>query len=163
MILSRNDVIRYRPLLAVLKDVPQGDLTRIYGHLHAERLQEQWATRYGLKRSTGRVCLRRLRGKPSESLPFRPPGADHDSLWLLNGKPTVYVTQPYHVDIFALVDFCRAEGFTCDVDLWPAWHFPHRVFHVEITTPEGREALTKAWMQRKQAPASDEFLKQLGK
>lgn len=72
---------------------------------------------------------------------WRPPNCDHPSLWLLEGKPIVYVTQPYHFDLQRLAEFCREHDFVGTVDLWPAWHYPHRVFHIEITTKRGREAL----------------------
>lgn len=140
-ILGRDSIQKYRDVIEALRDVPPDELNRIYGHLHAETHQRWWVERYHLKQSKGTPCLHRLRGGKRQILAFRPPGCDHPSLWLLEGKPIVYVTQPYSIDVMALAEFCCKHGFVCRVDLWPAWHFPHRVFHIEITTEEGRAAL----------------------
>lgn len=104
-----------------------------------DRRRQEWIERTGLKEtSSSHKCARRLllasprcRGEC-----LRPPGADHDSLWLLGGKPTLYVTQPYDLEVHKLVAWCEAHGLLARVDLWPAWHFPGRVFHVGIATAE---------------------------
>jgi hypothetical protein len=65
-----------------------------------------------------------------------PPGVDHPSLWIRDGKPAVFVFQPYGVqDVAALGAFCAARSLECSIDTWPAWHNPGRVVFVEIHRP----------------------------
>lgn len=47
MILSREDVVKYRSVIDTVRDVPPDILNRIYGHLHADTCQQLWAKRYG--------------------------------------------------------------------------------------------------------------------
>ena len=109
----------------------------IYREVAAGKTREQWTKRYGLRPTTGARSVDRLPGKRSGEL--RVPGEDHSSLWLHEGKPAVYVTQPYGLSwdtLRAVVGFCEANGLRADVGAAPAWHFPGAVLHVEITTPD---------------------------
>jgi hypothetical protein len=123
-------------------------VSRVYASaVHAASCQE-WAQGLGLRRSTGHPCLGRLRdGRCTEQyayqygqstkhrIPCRIPGADHDSLWLKNGKPVLYVTQPYHwtwETMQEAVAFGQFWGLAIDVEPWPSWHFPGRVLTILV-------------------------------
>ena len=85
--------------------------------------------------------IERLIGKHSKSLLESPspavlPGDDHPSLWLKNGKPHVYISQPYELsieDLKELVEFCERHSLNLHVSTWPAWHFPGSVLNVKVT------------------------------
>jgi hypothetical protein len=84
----------------------------------------------------------RLLGKRTTGMQL--PDADHRSLWVHEGKPAVYVSQPYALTMTKLrrlVRFCDEHGLTALVDSWPAWHFPGRVLHVAVMTAEMGEKL----------------------
>lgn len=114
---------------------------RAYAEATWEEHQKQYAKKYGLKLSNGRICLARLLGKKCDyhsdhsGIPCRPPGADHDSLWLKDGKPYVYVSQPYGLsarEMRELVSMCDRHGLEAYASAWPSWHFPGAVLTVEI-------------------------------
>lgn len=68
-----------------------------------------------------------------------PAANDHVSLWLRNGKPHVYVSQPYGLtlsDMRALVQFCDAHGLDAAVSA-RSWRFPGSTLLIEITHEEG--------------------------
>lgn len=93
-----------------------------------------WALRNNVQISTGTRCpcrlTRRTCGYRMDEC-CRPPGDDHGSLWNKNGKPWVYVFQPYGIDAAALGTWCDAHGLTAFIDVKPAWH-GHGVLHVEL-------------------------------
>ena len=106
-----------------------------------KQLEENWATAYGVKRSRrASFCAHTLLGKkrcPDLYDTCRVPGGDHLSLWNLNGKPAIIVSQPYDkVDTVALGVWSNHWGLVAHVYMDPAWHFPGRVLQVEIMTPE---------------------------
>lgn len=115
---------------------------RAYAEATWERKREGWAAKHGLQQTRGRVCLARLLGKRCggfgrdvKGIPCQPPGADHCSLWLKEGHPEVFVSQPYGLSLKTmreLVALCDCTGLDVLVDTWPAWHFPGRVLMVEI-------------------------------
>ena len=102
-----------------------------------------WASKYGLKQARGPVCAARLLGKKCSGAAVyregkclcRPPGSDHETLWCHEGKPVVYVFQPYGLSgsqMDELSSYCQKWGFQMTVDTWPAWHYPGRILFVEI-------------------------------
>lgn len=106
--------------------------------------EEAWAARYRLKKSGGHPCIARLLGKRCwygghgsyDSPPCSPPGADHASLWIRDGKPIAYVFQPYGLTndtLHELLAFCDRWGLDVNIDTWPAGHFPGAVLWVELT------------------------------
>jgi hypothetical protein len=119
---------------------------RAYAEVTWEAYQKQYAEKFGLKLSSGRTCLARLLGKRCNpdsdrcGIPCHPPGVDHASLWLKDGKPYSYVYQPYGLSMQALrelVAMCERYGLECSIDTWPSWHFPGAVLTVEIKRKEG--------------------------
>ena len=89
-------------------------------------------------------CVGRLVGRRHRP-PFyvcdhcNPPGTDHPWLFLRNGKPTLFVSQPYTLswdEMQRLVDWCRERGLRADVSADESWHFPGRTLAVRIARPE---------------------------
>jgi hypothetical protein len=156
MFLSRE--ILKRPEIqaakAALENVSEGAAIRLLAMQHAEDRQKAWAKRYGLKRSTVRdPCPFRILRVRHPERPFcnsacAGPQADHLSMWNFAGKPAVVVSQPYGLNVVELVAWAQRHGFHVQVQAWPAWHFPHRVFHVEITSPQMRKVLDARWQER---------------
>ena len=98
----------------------------------------------GYRRSNGQICAARLLGGrcteygradgPKEH-PHAPPGDDHPSLWLKDGKPHIYVSQPYGLEwdkLRALVMWCGRWGLRAAVHA-ESWHYPGRTVAVMIT------------------------------
>jgi hypothetical protein len=114
----------------------------------AEKAKKEWAEHHGLKevRNTP-YCVCRLLGKVCKRFGVSdclnaPPGCDHPSLWLRNGKPVTFVFQPYglcNADVEKLGAFCRERKLELEVSTWPAWHYPGSVLHVEISKSGERE------------------------
>ena len=130
--------------LEALPDADRADAEA--AHLKA---LEAWHRREGLTRSTGHACLGRLIGRQCaqsltkrtrQAVPCGLPGADHPTLWLKDGIPEVYVTQPSQLDaqhMGQIAALCAGWGLQCTVRTWPAWHFPSTMLLIEVRrTPE---------------------------
>ncbi|KKN08239.1 hypothetical protein LCGC14_1058630 [marine sediment metagenome] len=106
----------------------------------AAKAKKGWALREKLKESrrTATYCVCSLLGKGckrygSSDCVNGVPECDHPSLWLRDGKPAVFVSQPYQIrDPKRLGEFCAERGLECMIRTWPAWHYRGSVLHVEI-------------------------------
>jgi len=113
-------------------------------------LRDKWAARFGLTRSEGRCCVKRLLGKRcdysrSDDFDCMEMGYDHPSLWNRDGKPVVFLFQPYqlgHDDILGLAEMARKHQFYLSVATRPAWHYPGSVLHIEIWASKEYYCLT---------------------
>ena len=59
---------------------------------------------------------------------------DHCSLWLKNGKPHVFVSQPYPgstSEVAECIAFANENGLVLRIGTWPAWHYPGAVLMME--------------------------------
>ena len=98
---------------------------------------DEWVRSRGVTRNTGSSWWGTLvNGETSEADISNAtlPGDDHTTLWNIDGKPAVYVSQPYGLSLDRLKEICAAcdqHGLTVEVGAWPAWHFPGSVLHVE--------------------------------
>jgi hypothetical protein len=96
-------------------------------------LMEAWAASQGVEKCQGPMFWRRLLG---ERLDYckRLPGDDHTSLWQRNGRPELYVSQPYperFTDRLPEMMAAAAEhGLAFTVNTRPAWHYPGRCLFV---------------------------------
>jgi hypothetical protein len=129
-----------------LKEVEaQGDeASRVYAAATHVNTLDAWQRREGVTPATGHACLGRLIGRKCDQysyyrarreVPCALPGADHITLWLKDGIPEVYVTQPYylHEDTMgAIAALCERWGLRCTVSTWPAWHFPSGVLSILV-------------------------------
>lgn len=73
----------------------------------------------GLKESPRRSWERLIGKIDREGLEERLPVSDHDSLWLKDGKPYVYVMQPYSADdvqLEKLIQICKKNNLTFFID-----------------------------------------------
>lgn len=128
-----------------------GSPERAFAEAVAEDYEAHYAEANGLKRSSGRPCARRLTGGrcanhedhghdyhlayPSLRDPCTVPGADHSVLWLKDGKPARFTTQPYGLSwetLRELVRYCEDRGLEAHIDARMAWHFPTQTILVEI-------------------------------
>jgi hypothetical protein len=89
-------------------------------------------------------CAGRLAGRRHKP-PFyvcdhcSPPGTDHPWLFLRDGKPALFVSQPYTLswdEMQRLVDWCRERGLRVDLSADESWHFPGRTLAVRIARSE---------------------------
>lgn len=115
---------------------------------------EIWANANNLKESKGRCCPTRLLvGKQCRALTRKLNSdkcacldlegllKDHESLWLKDGRPHVYVIQPYSYDEIKediLKNWCEKHGLAYEVrPPEEAWYFPAQnrpfVFLILIT------------------------------
>jgi hypothetical protein len=100
---------------------------RAFSEAMREPNREMFAEKYGVKLSGGQRDVIRLLGKRGQYgyMDHRPPGTDHESLWNKDGKPAVFVSQPYGLTwetLQELVEFCKAKGLAFEVDTG-GWHF----------------------------------------
>lgn len=130
---------------------PRSEDVLIYAYAEAtyERYKDDWASRHGVKQTpSGHACIARLLGRQckvgydphganyNSRPPCHPPGDDHASLWLKDGKPAIYVFQPYSLGdktIRELMEFCEKWGLSARINSMPSWHFPGVVLTVELT------------------------------
>lgn len=99
------------------------------------RLRRTWASREGVKESTGHRCLTRLvMGRCNLLDCEHLPGRDHSSMWNKDGRPDIFVTQPYHLRdevVHDMLQTCRRLGLQLRIDSALAWHAPEAVL-VEV-------------------------------
>lgn len=117
---------------------------RAFGEAIASPLKKQWEEVAGLRESSGVPCPERLTkhrcscGWSHELAP----GSDHTSLWLENGKPKLYITQPYDLSyekMKELVAFCEEKGLRVDVHGRGSWHFPGYTLKIVIAKNKPNE------------------------
>lgn len=106
-----------------------------------ESLKRKWANKNELRLARGRAGWWRLLGLRScFDSRWRPivlenlPGDDHCSLWLRNGEPAVWVSQPYPLSsskIGQMTYVAEQYGLSFEISTWPAWHYPGSVLFVE--------------------------------
>ena len=145
MFLGKDERRASAALIAELAKHPEPG--RVMACAVADRWKQAWVDRYGLKESGGAVSFARLVGRRrhANSLPRRrsdrpplyPPCCDHPTLWLRDGKPAVFVSQPYHLnndELHKLMGLCTAWGVTLRISTW-SWYFPGSTFLVEMWAP----------------------------
>lgn len=121
-----------------LESIPPGERDRVFAESISHHIEKRFAEAFGLKQSSGRVCIQRLLGRTCTQwlrshrmgeCECLPPGTDHPSLWLKNGKPVVFVSQPYGVTAKTMADmnkFAEKHGLEFDVGAEMSWWYPSR-------------------------------------
>lgn len=155
---------QHRGVVRALSSVVGDDILRVENadRIYAEAVHEQ-KERYlaaylgGAKRSPtlhpcitriiGRRCrIARLRRRASwyddieDGPPCRPPGDDHPSVWVRDGRAVAYVSQPYHLHHESLADivsFCRQWGLRADIVASPSPHFPGQTITIVYQRADG--------------------------
>lgn len=120
-------------LRALMRDQDTDAASRAYAEAVAETYEADFAKKRGLKRSQERACVLRLTSQRCPGEHLAPPGGDHDTLWLKDGRPELYLMQPYGFGwdkMRELVAFCLQHGLKADVDIWPSFHFPGHVLSI---------------------------------
>lgn len=113
--------------------------TRCYAEAMADLRLQQFASKY--KPSAGHACLGRLLGKRCyqyrggrTDVPCRLPGSDHYNLWLREGKPFLYTSEPYGLlmeDVEEMLAVCKAHGLTFDISAG-SFYFPGATLLVKV-------------------------------
>ena len=146
----------YRAAVVGPRGLPDADRAagEVLAPLFEQAYQARIMTKFPGRRFTvtsGHACLHRLSagrcggyrcGCGCPALP----GADHSLLWLLDGRPFAYVTQPYGFNHKALQEAlaaCERWGLEMLVDA-ASWHFPTATLLVEVRRSEDWESPTRA-------------------
>lgn len=106
-------------------------------------LKTSWAAAHGVVQAEGPQFWGLLIGKPPLSdfdrrrspgaLPEKLPGDDHETLWLRDGLPMMYVSQPYPLDFGTIRQMTAAAlmyGLEFSISARPAWWNPGKVSFV---------------------------------
>lgn len=127
----------YKKAVSILQEVQkiEGSAARVCAEVIHDQILQAFIKRNGLKPSNGARCVSRLLGKQCKySLhPCTPPAVDHISLWNKDGKPHVYVSQPYAIswkNLQQIVDYCREHGLQAQISA-ESWHFPGQTVLLE--------------------------------
>ncbi len=133
----------YEAVVRALRGIPLELRCRAY----AESTYDWNLKRYGESRKLkqyGLRCAHALIGKRCyrilDSDACFPPGHDHSSLWGRDGKPLVFLSQPYPIGNDTIVEsvaFCQRLGLSMAISTWPSFHFPGAVLSVEYWNPNG--------------------------
>lgn len=65
-----------------------------------------------------------------------PPGSDHNTMLLKDGKVNEFIMQPYELsfeNMKKLVDYCGHNGLRADVTNWAAWYYPGVALAIVLT------------------------------
>jgi hypothetical protein len=135
----------YRALVAAVRRLAVAEgldtASRAYAEATYDLKEQSYAASRKVRRSQGHPCIRRLLGKRCDGwnrpdgIACESPVSDHDTLWIKDGKPEVFLAQPYGMGLDAmrnLVRLCDAHSLYANVDAWPSFHFPGHVLSVEI-------------------------------
>ena len=115
--------------MAALTALGDSDLQlQAFADATAPMRADEWVRSRGVTRNTGSSWWGTLvNGEASEADISNAtlPGDDHTTLWNINGKPAVYVSQPYGLSLDRLKEICAAcdqHGLTVEVGAWPHAH-----------------------------------------
>lgn len=145
---------RYRRAVEALRLVAQEEgldqAQRAVGEALSDLRKDAWVKGHSLKPTDGSVFWSELLGKrPSrEEELSRLPGDDHVTLWLKDGKPDVYVSQPYALGLDTLREMAQMadkHGLDVHVDAKSSWWFPGYTLFIEWRRAhrKGRGVLTR--------------------
>ena len=98
-------------------------------------ITKKWVTK-GLRRSSGSQSYLRLLGKKPNPQSIRTLHrfADHTDLWIKNGRPFLWTTQPYSLTdagikgLAGLIDL----GLDATISTHRSWHFPGSTVMIEL-------------------------------
>lgn len=115
--------------------------SRAYAEAVHQSLEKEWIETNGLKEAKGFVCVQRLLGKQcgvsrQKHCDCQPPGTDHPTLWLKDGKPKFFVSQPYLFEgetLKAVNAFCDEHGLNFQITAKGAFYFPSAALCVVFT------------------------------
>ena len=103
----------------------------------------EYCKAHGLKRTRGRVNPCRLyehEPEPCDVLGAPPhygckelPCVDHPTMFLMDGKAAVVISQPYDLHGFKdLLLWTYSRPVALVVNEWPSWHFPQKSHFLEV-------------------------------
>ena len=99
-----------------------------------------------LRQSRGHPCIQRLLGRRcfdggNRRYPCSPPASDHPTLWLHEGKPYVFISEPYRLtlsDVRDIIAFADDNDLEVTIDAGLSCHFPGRTVAVIYRRKEQR-------------------------
>jgi hypothetical protein len=109
----------------------------------------------GLRKSSGHCCLR-LVGRHNCRENFQdctPPGSDHSCLWLKDGKPHQFITEPYGLGINTLTDmvaYATKYGLVFRIDA-SSPHYQGNTIRVIWESVEGKRKRVDEAIERLRA------------
>jgi len=144
-VFMKNPSPSYQAAVRALQELAKSEGPDAAENAAAEALQpvrqRLFVERSNLTTATGSVCAKRLTGK--RCTVANPRGCDchprgssgHSSLWNCNGKPAVYVAQPYELtlrEMKDLVSYCEKHDLDASINARSSWDFPGHTLQVEI-------------------------------
>lgn len=135
-----------KEIQALAKATSPEECRRAFASATAAVYEEEFRRRYGVTRSKSTACIQRLLGKRcgislQRDCDCHPPGTDHASLWLKDGKPHLFVSQPYNIRGSILGDatqFASEHGLELEIRADHNFHFPSSVLLMIWRIPEKR-------------------------
>ncbi|MFL6353355.1 MAG: hypothetical protein ACJ74Z_16105 [Bryobacteraceae bacterium] len=154
----------YRALLTAFRNLDSPDAaSRAFQQMYGEEHQYVWAKKNGGLKLVQRAktCVHRLSRTGPRCSGFdegcRPPRDDHHSLWTWQGKPVIYVYQPYGLsdsDTKQLVEYCETMHLGFSIDAHLAWHWPGNVLLIELWRKDfDRSQLRNLYLPKEKANA----------
>lgn len=108
---------------------------------------DQYAEQNGFTRADGPQIVQFLWDPTCSDTENCIPGCDHSTLWLKDGKPHTFVTQPYGINqetIQEWIRLCDEKGLTLKIDARGSWHNEGRTLLAEISVGEAKQAMNAA-------------------
>lgn len=123
--------------LIALREEDPGLMTPAFAEAATTYKEQVYRRRHGLNKSRAGNTFDRLIGKRTyfgyNNLWQR--WMDHSSLWLKDGRPYLFVGQPYGLtlrDLREIAALCDEHGLTAEVDAGLSWWYPGRTLLVEM-------------------------------
>ncbi len=119
---------------------------RAYAEATADAWRESYCDQHRVTRTRGQRTVARLWGGARRSWDVEPvpqfPAEDHVDLWIRDGKPVRFTSQPYGLglqDMASMVEFCRAHHLRMTIRVGWSWHFPGSTLLVDVEPEPGPE------------------------
>lgn len=120
-----------------------GECKRIAAIGISEAVEQLFAAAHQVKKAPSSHCIRRLLGEScgynrGRVCSCRPPGDDHGQLWLKDGKPHLWISQPYSIGgemLKQAIQFAETNDLKIEVSAESSFHYPGRTFAI-IYTPK---------------------------
>lgn len=122
-------------MLKLQKKSGSKEANRIAAMVTCEAREKTFAAMHGVKLASSH-CIQRLLGKRCRAnLPggckCHPQLNEHGRLWLKDGKPHVWTSEPYHIgheDLKDAVAFAEANNLDVEITAEHSFHYPGRTF-----------------------------------
>lgn len=125
-------------LIKLEKTLGEGECVRINALAIAESRMSAFGAAYKVTLAKSSHCIQRLLGKSCavnrhKICDCRPPGDDHGDLWMKDGKPHLWVSQPYKIGgntLLKSLEFAKANNLEIDISAEASYYYPGRTFAI---------------------------------